>query len=166
MPNVLNYMEDIFKIMQAGVFPEVDQEQKEDETYVGQMTEFEKSVWTWMFQTGKKLEKFLKDVDEKKRNFFSVDDKELSDADYLSTTLRAMRSGFWELIEERLKIDTRKMTTGIRKGYVVITCPMEEKQAEESSETDGPAVVIIGFGSKKHSMEDDMLLGEPEGKPS
>jgi hypothetical protein len=165
VPNTLSYVEEIYVIMEKGQFPEINQERSEAETVVGEMTSFEKAVWTWIIRAEQKLDAFKREV-EKEKNLFSMERQRLTDAVHLKATLDAMRPALWEIIEERLGIDVRKTDTGLRKGYLVVTYPREEDQNKESSKVRDLSVIIIGLGSRENSMVDDMLLGKPEGKPS
>jgi hypothetical protein len=166
-------MREIYDMIEKGIFPEIDQERSEQETFVDHMSLFEKGVWAWMVEAGKKLTVLQKQLEEKKRNFFAIDGELLTDAVYLKATLEAMRPGFWEYIEDRHNIDARKYSVAIRKGYEIVTTPIGKEKTDETSEEAAEAspegrsidIIIVRKAPKEDPIDDILLHGKPEGKP-
>lgn len=169
MANRLDFMREIYDIMEKGVFPEINQERSEQETFVDHMSLFEKGVWAWMVEAGKRLVILQKELGEKERNFFAIDDKVLADVVNLKATLEAMRSAFWECIEDHHHIDAQKYNVAIRKGYEIVTTPREEKKEEDRSQApsgqDSLDVIIIRRKAENDPTAEDLIFAKPEGKP-
>ena len=117
------FLAEVMVLVESGRFEEPPEPIEDGEKVIGEMTTFEKAIFTLRRQRGEKIKKEL----DACRNCTGKEHDEC----HVTKNVQVMKRGFddvsnlmWNLVQERLQ--EYGGTIALRKGYKIVKCPSEE----------------------------------------
>ncbi len=131
----------INEILESGKFENPEQETGEGDTVIGEMTDYEKAIWTVLSRT---VGSFRKMVENLPDNPEEANDEDVEKTRRLKEKIEALKDFFWASLRHRLgEVSYQGAGIGVRSDFQIVTMAETE---EENPLADILRHIIVGVG--------------------